>query len=67
VALVEICGSTAHLVARTVTASRQAALHMGCEQDLPMVVAALQLPGTLHTSETRSLYFHFPAFPVKKN
>jgi hypothetical protein len=46
VVLFEISGSIAHLVARTVIANHQAAPHMGCEQDLPMVVAALLLLGT---------------------
>jgi len=67
VVLVEISGSIAHLVARTVIASHQAALHMGCEQDLPMVVAELLLPGTIHKSGTHSLCFLVPASPVKKN
>ena len=67
VVLVEISGSIAHLVARTVIASHQAVLHMGCEQDLPMVVAALLLPGTVHRSGTRSLCVLVPASPVKKN
>jgi hypothetical protein len=67
VALVEISGSTARPVARTVTASHQAVLHMDCEQDLPMVVAALLLQGTLHKSGTHSQYFHFPASPVRNN
>jgi hypothetical protein len=44
--LVEISCSTVHLMARTTIANHQAGLHMGCKQDLPMVVAGLLLVGT---------------------
>jgi hypothetical protein len=54
-------------VASTVIASHQAALHMGCEQDLPMAVAPLLLPGTIQKSGKHSLCFLVSASPVKKN
>lgn len=65
-ALVEISCSTVHLVARTAIAIHRAGLRMGCEQDLPMVVAALLLARTWYRSGTENLPLHFSACPINR-